>query len=270
MPLHVSGWNHVRIGPVLRGDRGRFYLGKFRKTREIGLLDRLAALLLNRKAWDPPVAPVQNEVPTVYVFSRVPHWRDYFADLRDHRDLIRKALIETVSPAVRCAVESALPPLISIHVRHGDFRPLRLGEEFAKVGAVRTPIQYFVELIGGIREVAGCNLPVTVFSDAKDEDLKELVDVPNVIRHSPQVAIVDLLLMSKSKVIIVSAGSTFGYWAGFLSEAALILHPDHIHAPIRPTAKSNELFEGGVTGPASQWPPLLVKQINMAKATATQ
>jgi hypothetical protein len=43
---------------------------------------------------------------------------------------------------------------------------------------------------------------------------------------------------------VPSAGSTFGYWAAFFSEAAVLLHPQHIHAPIRPADVNSRLFEG--------------------------
>jgi hypothetical protein len=58
--------------------------------------------------------------------------------------------------------------------------------------------------------------------------------------------IVDLLLMSKSKVIVTSAGSTFSYWAGFLSDAVIIMHPDHIYSPIRPSTVDEILYEGAL------------------------
>ncbi len=49
--------------------------------------------------------------------------------------------------------------------------------------------------------------------------------------------------MSKAEYIITSAGSTFSEWAGFLSNAVIILHPDHIHTKIR---REENLFEGPV------------------------
>ena len=52
-----------------------------------------------------------------------------------------------------------------------------------------------------------------------------------------------MLLLSKSKIIVTSAASTFSYWSGFLSEAPIIMHPDHIHKPIRANQPS-ALFEG--------------------------
>lgn len=69
------------------------------------------------------------------------------------------------------------------------------------------------------------------------------------------------MLMSKSKIIIASAGSTFSLWAGFVSDAALILHPDHIHAPIRPSSLHTSLYEGAAIGAWETWNPLLIHTI---------
>jgi hypothetical protein len=53
-----------------------------------------------------------------------------------------------------------------------------------------------------------------------------------------------MLLLSKSKIIVISTGSTFSYWSGFLSNAPMIMHPDHIHARIRNLDEKGLLFEG--------------------------
>jgi hypothetical protein len=52
-----------------------------------------------------------------------------------------------------------------------------------------------------------------------------------------------LILLSRSKIIITSAGSTFSYWAGFLSDSPIIMHPDHIHHSIRLSHESG-YYEG--------------------------
>lgn len=72
-------------------------------------------------------------------------------------------------------------------------------------------------------------LPATIFSVGKDEELAPLPAVLGVQWAERNPDIVDLLLMAQSQLIIFSAGSTFGYWAGFLADAPLLLHPDHIH-----------------------------------------
>jgi hypothetical protein len=51
----------------------------------------------------------------------------------------------------------------------------------------------------------------------------------------------DMLVLSKSKIIITSMGSTFSYWAAFLSDADVINNPLDVHPRLR---NENNLFEG--------------------------
>jgi len=59
--------------------------------------------------------------------------------------------------------------------------------------------------------------------------------------------------MAKSRVIITSAGSTFSEWAAYLSDAVVLRHPDHIHAPIRPLMMQSRCYEGPPPGSAPEW-----------------
>ena len=129
------------------------------------------------------------------------------------------------------AIDQLSPPLIGVDVRRVDFRELVEGEEFADVGSVRTPLEYFVTVISNVRACAGWVIPVAVFSDGSDNELASVLALENVHRVPPMTDVGHLAFMARAEVIVASAGSTFSMWAGFLSEAALILHPDHIHAP---------------------------------------
>ena len=144
-----------------------------------------------------------------------------------------------------------------MHIRLGDFRKLSAGEDFARVGNVRTPDEYFLEVIQTIRHIHGSLLPVSIFSDGYKTELEQVLALPRVQWMEGNSDIVDLLLLSKSRLIVASAGSTFSYWAGFLSEGPLILHPDHIHRRIRLNLNSDQWYEG----PLMPEHPLLTKKI---------
>jgi hypothetical protein len=66
-----------------------------------------------------------------------------------------------------------------------------------------------------------------VFSDGYPEELSSLLGFKNVVYFNSINDIVDLYQMSKSKILITSAGSTYSYWAGFLGDAEIVQHPDH-------------------------------------------
>lgn len=126
----------------------------------------------------------------------------------------------------------------------GDFRKITATEDFSKVGQARTPIQYFIDVINNIRKISGKELPVSIFSDGRVEELSDILSLKNVELVEGNKDIVDLILLSKSKIIVASAESTFSYWAGFLSNAALIMHPDHIYETIRDDNFNATYYEG--------------------------
>jgi hypothetical protein len=160
-------------------------------------------------------------------------------------------------PRHRRLLESLPPPVIGVHVRHGDFHPLPPNTVF-QGGGCRTPLDYFVERIEGIRQLHGSQLPVTVFSDGHDDSLADLLRLPAVKRDPPNAAIVDLLQLSRSQVILSSAGSSFSYWAIFLSDVPGLHHPvDQMDRMTRPDAVLRKVFEGSVSGPCTEWPALL-------------
>jgi gamma-glutamyl:cysteine ligase YbdK (ATP-grasp superfamily) len=47
--------------------------------------------------------------------------------------------------------------------------------------------------------------------------------------------------MSRARIIVCSAGSTFSEWSAFLSDALVIRHPSHVHSAIRPVAQFHHL-----------------------------
>lgn len=263
LPYYTSSWTHLKIGPILRRERhARLYWGYF-DNRNVLRPWQMLRLIGLTKIKEPSLEELpQIKDNAVYEFHTIPHWRDYFAGLKPHRQIIRERIMYMVSNRTRARLDIQPRPCISIHVRMGDFRNLRAEEDFAQVGLVRTPLVYFINLILGIRQVAGKELPVTIFSDGEADELAPLLTISNVHRADRNPDIVDLLLMAQSQLIVCSAGSTFSYWAGFLSEAPVLLHPDHIHHPLRSHDVNERYFEGGVREPPDQWPSLLRRNIS--------
>ena len=118
-----------------------------------------------------------------------------------------------------------------------------------------------------MRECAGWTVPATLFSDGPDAELSPFLAIGNVRRAPALSDVGHLLLLSRSQVIVASAGSTFSMWAGFLSEAALILHPDHIHAPVRPTDLHDRLYEGPALRGWQDWSEPLIRQVRSVPRT---
>ncbi|HVU57444.1 MAG TPA: hypothetical protein VHD83_20415 [Puia sp.] len=250
LPLIVTGYNQFKIGPYLRGEKiKRNYRGYF--LFEKGLLgEQVDQFRIWRSRGDEDrVEPTVEVLPAAaregkrFIFSEIPHWSDHFAGLREHRQLTLEIFEEMVCEGIKRKAEVIDAPCIGVHIRMGDFRKLKEGEDFQSVGAVRTPEEYFMQIIRQIREIAGIALPVSVFTDGRRHELETLFTMENISMVEGNPDLVDMLALSRSGIIVASANSTFSYWAGFLSKAPLILHPDHIHAPIR-YGKGEGVYEG--------------------------
>jgi hypothetical protein len=263
LPLVVTGWTKFQLSPILRGGDLRLYWNYFRPVKEVGWFAQARIRRNAQIVEEAPVARIEPpSQPAIYEFSKVPHWSDSFGELKPHREMIREALFEMLTPVRRREYEKAAKPGVCIQVRMGDFLPLKQEEDFSKVGNTRTPLGYFTNIIKCIREVHGSQVPVTIVSDGSRNQLRELLTLPGVERGARQTAIVDILRMARSKVLIPSAGSSFGYWAAFLGDCAIIMHPDHIHQPLRPPSVNEMYYEGPAVGPAEEWPRLLRKNIH--------
>jgi hypothetical protein len=265
IPLFTSSWTQLRLGPILRAEKSkRLYWRYFTNISSIPYWHQWWAQLRYTRIVEPRIEvipPDSYRQNCLYVFNENPHWANYFAGIQDYREHIRNRLWQMLNPAYQNMIEASPLPCIAVHVRRGDFRELQVGEDFTKVGLVRTPLKYFGKLIREIREVYGARLPVTIFSDGSAEELQELLQIPGVTLSLARPDIVDLWLLAKSRLLITSAGSTFSYWAAFLSDAPVLLHPDHIHGRIRPLSAENALFEGGVRGSSQDWPAQLIENI---------
>jgi hypothetical protein len=267
IPLRVTGWLKFQKSSVLHGLDLRIYWNYFKRVDEAGWRTHRYAARHYCTTSEPAVERREIEAGVVYEYSKVPHWSNFFGDIREHRSQVRDALMEMLTDARLRELSRHRPPAIAAHVRMGDFNKLRLGEDFAKVGNVRTPLTYFRELIENIRKQHCTCLPVEIMTDGKARDLGELLELPNVLIAPSRSTIVDMLMMSRSRILLCSAGSTFSYWAGFLGNCALIMHPDHIHQPIRPEAVNRSCYEGPLAGAPDIWPALFLKSLREIPAS---
>lgn len=262
LSAYVIGWNYPKIGPILRRERRDIFYGQYLNMP--ALSGRVCALLKSihmDRRYEPVIEHFNLEKNTAYVFTKVPHWSDFFGSIHPVRSFVVHAFSQVMSPSVRAAMDKLPPPLIAVHVRRGDFRALLASEKFAEVGGVRTPLEYFVTSITNLRACAGWLAPATVFSDGSDAELRPLLALENVHWAPAMADLGHLALMARAQVIVASAGSTFSMWAGFLSEAALILHPDQIHAPVRPANLHDRFYEGPAVGKWNNWDASLIKKV---------
>lgn len=271
LPLYISPWEQVKLGPIVRRERDpRFYNSYFKHGHRMAFFARYWFARYAECQTNPPLdeaAIEPSDRQKVYIFRWDGFNGDYFHGLEKHLDVVRFGLLEMTLQHHLQVVNETPPPCIGIHIRRGDFPELKPHEDFYSAQLTRTPLTYFKDLIEQIRSITNASTEVSIFSDARPAELEMLLRLPNVIYASTNSAVADLLLLSKSKVIALSAGSTFGYWSAFLSNAAIIHNAKNFRRGYRPAEFNKRFFEGPVPNNVTEWPRLLVA--NLKELTCT-
>jgi hypothetical protein len=238
IPLITSSWWGLRPGTWIRNEnKKRTYWGYF---HESSLRKRIAMHVWKRmypSVSEPPVKKTPlPEKPVIFRFSVPVTQNDLFDGVKPYRAYIKEEVYKLLKPKLVKQLAALPAPEISVHIRRGDF----------KLGSTITPNSFFIRCIQFIRSETKKNLPVTVFTDATTEEIKDVLQMANVHLAKKKPDILDVLQMSRSKVIVLSQTSTFSYWAAFLSDAIIIKPFGDWYADIRPPEVNQIHFEGKV------------------------
>lgn len=250
LELFCGAWWGIHVGSWIRNEKQkRLYLGYF---KEDGWMKRMRLFFYQRRAKvvDEPTTIVEQAAPVLYRFKTVVTSADYFETIKPYREEVKEALYSIVQPALLEELNRMPAPAIGIHIRRGDF----------KFGSTLTPLSFFIESIQSIRRVHGTVLPVTVFTDAHADELSDLLALPAVSISKAKADILDILLLSRSKICVLSISSTFSFWGGFLSDGIVLMHPEEWHPALRP-ADVNALHYEGRFNPAIEMEPGLLRQL---------
>ncbi|MGV6851698.1 MAG: hypothetical protein ACWA5R_05895 [bacterium] len=234
-------WHQIKVGPILRRENDlRWYRGLFNQTNvELNNSYLYIYKLVYSKA-NEPVSIIENPKNDkhLYVFTGC---KDYFKQINNYRALIRGFLLDAVDEDHMQLYKECKVAPIAMHVRLGDFSP-----------DMRTDFSWFIGVLTNIREWAGHNVPVSLFTDGSMSEIAELTALPNMSIINTNSAIADLLALSKAKIIIGSGGSTFSLWANFLGENTALFPKGY-----DPSWHSLKAVEGqfSITYDPSEFPP---------------
>ena len=218
LPLVTSSWWGIRWGAWLRGEqKKRVYWGYFNENSWWHRLKAALYLKTSEIIAEPPLANSPSfriQKNALYLFRDVVTNNDLFDGLREHKDFLKNEIEQLVKPSLLRKLNHYPVPVISVHIRRGDF----------KIANPITPLSFFINAVRQIRSIVNAEWPVTVFTDAEPHEIEEILNEPGVTLAAPKPDVLDILLMSKSKAIVLSQSSTFSYWSAFLSDAVVFLN----------------------------------------------
>jgi len=252
LPIKITGYNRIKIGPYLRREKTKRNYSNyfnFEKNILLEILDRFIIkyyLKMYFNVSHPELKKLEcdSKNKIAYVFHRVPDCEDYFYRLRPYRNKVKTIMERILNSSIKSLSDQCNNLELGVHIRMGDFRKSLSADESKNVGTVRTPEEYFYNTIQLIVNGSISESKISLFTDGYKHEFNNLFTLNNIEMVEGNPDIVDLLLLSKSKIIITSSHSTFSYWAGFLSDSPIILHPNHKNGRIR--ALSDGLFEGTI------------------------
>jgi len=187
----------IKIGPYLRMEsQKRNYKYTFKESIK-GI----------RKLW---LLIFSNEIVTFKSFG------DGFKSLYGYEDFLKEKFKTLTSVNFD---ERKYQNCICCHVRLGDFKPQ---EGVLLNNNNRIPIEWYKNVILKLRK-KDKKLKVFLFSDGNQYELKELLDLDNVINDTSNNPIEDILKLSSSKYLIGSY-SSFSFWGAFFSKGTSIWH----------------------------------------------
>ncbi len=230
LPMLAPQWTQLKLGPLLRREQDlRFYTGLFQQE---GYIRGLRRFLLLRTAQRVPeseaAAWLQAESSkrknALIEFAGL---GEFFQPLLPYREYLKQRLQQIITPAVQAEIDGEeIDFEIACHIRRGDKPTMTLGQSI-KPGHWHNalPLQWFVNVIHGIRATLGREAKVCIFSDGRDDQLEECLALPGVRRANPKSSIADILTMAKASILVTTGTSSFSGWAAFLGHMPSLWYP---------------------------------------------
>lgn len=219
-------WSQVKLRRLLRRERdARLYFGLFRPAPHyIRGWQKYWYLSTHAKVAEPD--DLQKMVSTSpQIIVTFEGWRDCFTPLVGWNDLLYRELLAITRPEHLRTIEQLAPIPIALHIRRGDFTTPANKDEMHTKGAVRTPLEWYKEVLNLIRSHIGTSVPAFIFSDGSEEELAPLLAMPDIHLARTGSAIGDLLALAKASVLLGSGGSSFTAWATYLGKMPSVVHP---------------------------------------------
>lgn len=215
-------WPSIKLGPFLRHEPDkRFYGDLFRNHGSaIGGLRKMIKLMSCSRIPEINKTSVRMEDETIVEFTG---FEGCFESILYEYDYIYELITSNLHPKNTAPLRDDYSGALGIHVRLGDFTRATVEQVAGGQHDSALPIDWYVTVLKQVREYAGKDIPVYVFSDGTDEELAPLLALPGVERKTYGTSIGDILGLSRFPVLIAS-GSSFSMWARYLGRANCICY----------------------------------------------
>ena len=217
-------WPTLKIGPIIRKERDkRMYVNLFTGVDGISGINKFFLL---------------NFSKNVKLFKGMDNLFDSFIH---EQVFVKNELLSIINPYHIKMANRFNSNSIAVHIRMGDFQ-IPKGEDLLRnsIWNYRLPLQWYVAIIEKIRAVS--NLPIYIFSDADNNEIKDILKLDNCYRADFGSSISDMIAISNSKLLIASA-STFSMWASFLGQIPTLWFPGQMRQNL---INDVNVFEGEI------------------------
>ena len=231
-------WCLLRIGPLRRRQmrlrsfrRQSMLCGQLKPSPDMvtgpkrALIRRKAIVVPEPRRLDRYDRGPPRSGPIIVRFSGV---EEAFSPLMGWESPLREGLLASMRDHERQLGARTVGSTIGVHVRRGDFVAVsetELASWHGPVGALRTPMSWFVKSVSLVREILGHAAPAFVVSDGDLDELRPLLRLGGVTLLRGGSPISDMIALSNARILIGSMQSSFTAWASFLGQMTTCTFP---------------------------------------------
>lgn len=197
-------WNKFSPGPFLRGELDKRRYNKLFKSEGISGVNKMMLLLKNA---------LFSKTKKIVLEEGL---GNYFKSLMGHEKTVHNYFKTITEPYIFDTVNKFnFTNTVGIHIRLGDFPDIW-----------RTDIAWYVSKVEQMQKNSKIDLNFVIFSDGTDEELTDILALPNVSRVFFGNALADIWALSKC-VFIIGSDSTFSGWAVYLGQTPCVFAHKH-------------------------------------------
>lgn len=208
-PMLSPTWFNLSLGPYIRKQADkRHYIGLFNRSEEISGLKKFFILCFYKHIKEKDAFNKKRKNSVIIVAGLSDYYLPFISDYRIVSDYIISHVNQN---KIQTVLNYDFSNCAAVHIRLGDYTLER-----------RVPMDWYIQRIRTLL-LDKSNLRILVFSDGKDEELKDILDIDNAERVFFGNAIADIIAMSKCDFLIGS-DSTFSAWAAFLGQVPCVFY----------------------------------------------